>query len=479
MERDMGSSAMALPSYGGGSNQYMGYPAMGGSFVGGTNNMPNSGASSWPSYGTVVSGGYTPSSVYPSIGGSGALPMSAGNGVAQYSGNPGGSGNPGSPTSAGGPGTVPTAPGLPSASNPAYPPNASASGGYGLQGGAASVPTQDPNFSNQWAEMLQGILGQGMSPYNLSAYLPSTGGSTTPGQVAAPMTPGLQQLQQFLSGTSSSGLGQSQIQQLLQNGGLTGNLATTAQGAGGLGSSPYLNNLANNGGLTGPMGTLASTGGLTGPMGTLASTGDPIDQTPAWQAMVQAENQNTQLGETNLKEQMASMGDLSSSNAANAMSQYLQQTTLGQNAQLTQAQTQAQQQAVQNMLTAGTTGINTQLSAGDTGIGTELAAGTTGYQGMLNTGEFGVGTQAGMASALPGLEQSTGEYSQGLDQQSITNLMQEYFQTSPEENPLLGMESSLATTYPSVYTKQGGIGSALVSSAGGILSGIGDLAGLF
>jgi hypothetical protein len=422
----MGS--LALP-FVGGSNQYMSYPSMGGGSGGGSSTLAT-GSTPGMSWGPMTM--TNPTQTYANPGhGTGVL----------------GPSNPPQqqPGTMGAPGVASQYPQLPIATN-GYPTTASTSGGFSLQGGAASVPNQDPNFSQEWGSMLTGQLGQGISPFDLSSYLPSSGQQTNPGQVAAPLTPILSQLQQFLSGGSSSGVGQQQLLSLLQSGGLTGNLGTTATSSGGLGASPTLSNLAN-------------TGGLTGSMGTLAATGDPIDQTPAWQAMVQSEAQNTALNQANLKEQFASMGDLSSSNAADAMSQYMQQVNLGQNAQLTQAQTQAQQQAVQNMLSAGTTGI-----------GTQLAAGTTGLNATVGAGEFGSSLQSQLAQFMPQMSQSLGEFGQGLDQNAIQTLMSEYFQTSPQENPLLGMESTLATTYPSIYTKQGGVGGALAGGAGGLLS---------
>jgi hypothetical protein len=86
----------------------------------------------------------------------------------------------------------------------------------------------------------------------------------------------------------------------------------------------------------------------------LSQTGGLISALPEWQSMVAAMGQNTAQNEANLKEQFASMGSLDSSPFGTAMSNYLQQTNLDQNALLGQLDTQAMQQAVQNELTAST-----------------------------------------------------------------------------------------------------------------------------
>jgi hypothetical protein len=176
------------------------------------------------------------------------------------------------------------------------------------------TPTTDPSFTQQFYNMLSGQVGQGVSPFNLSAVLPSSGQVTAPGTLTAPMNETLQQIQQFLAGGQSNTPGANQLQQL-------------------------------------------------------AATGDPINQTPAWQAMVAAEQQNTAQGANQLREQFASGGDLNSSPFGTAMQQYYNQATENQNAQLTQASTAAQQQAVQNQL-AASTGIQSEAQQFGTGAQT-------------------------------------------------------------------------------------------------------------
>lgn len=74
-------------------------------------------------------------------------------------------------------------------------PGIGAKGNLGRAG--VTVPTLDPGFTQMMDEYLRSQLGQGVAPFNLSAFLPSTGGFTGPGQLTAPENPILQQLQQF------------------------------------------------------------------------------------------------------------------------------------------------------------------------------------------------------------------------------------------------------------------------------------------
>jgi hypothetical protein len=320
-EYGTGPGGAGIPGVGsgGGSNQYMNYPSMG-----------------------APSGGYTPPVSMYGGGYSGAVP----------------------------PGVVPPS-GSPYPSPGVLPYNANLTGTKGAVGAAGTLPgnyysdpTVDPLFTQGYAGYLSGQLGTGISPYNLSAYLPSTGGSTGPGQVSAPLTPELQQLMQFFQTGQGTGPGMQSLNQL-------------------------------------------------------STTGDPINQLPAWEQMVQAEQQNITEGGNQLKEQFAGLGDLNSTAAGTAAGDYYSQAQLGENAQLTAATTAAQQQAVQNKM---------------------------GASEFLNTGS-----------------QQLGQYLQGLDQQSIQNLMQEYFMTTPQENPLLAEEAQFATAYPPIYGSKG-FGAGLESS---------------
>ena len=238
---------------------------------------------------------------------------------------------------------------------------ASKQGGYGLQGGAATGPSQDPALTNEFDQWLQSQIGTGVTPFDLSAILPSTGQATTPGTLTAPENPLMQQLQQFFMG----------------------------QG-------------------TGVSGTMT-------PGGT--ASGGPLSYVlPMWQSEVSAMNQPIQQQMANIKEQFGSQGALGSSEMAQAMANYGQQTAASEESLLGQLTMQA----------------------------------------------------------LP-LEQAQSTATQTLDQSAITNLYNEFIRTQPQYNPLISNEQTAATTYPPIYTKQGGVGSALIGSAGSILGGLSSI----
>lgn len=234
------------------------------------------------------------------------------------------------------------------------------------RGNTSITSTQDPALTNALGDYLQSQVGQGLTPFDLSALLPSSGQATTPGTLTAPEDQMLSQLQQAYQ---------------------TGNFS----------SIPGMNTLAQ-----------------------ISATGDPIDQTPAWQAMVQSMGTNIAQNQANLKEQMNVGGNLVGSPNAVAQSNYLAQTTTSENAQLVSAQTAALQQAVQNQLTAGTSMEQ---------IGNQLST-----------------------------------YLQSLDQTSVTNLYNEFLRTQSQANPLLSAETAVATTYPPT-------GGKVPSTVGAILGG--------
>ena len=243
--------------------------------------------------------------------------------------------------------------------------------------GAATVTPLYPDFTQAFYNYLMTQMGKGATPFNLSASLP-TGGSTTPGSLSAPLNSVDQMLQSFYT-----------------------------TGTGGPAGTP----------------TLAAE----------AQTGLPTDATPAWQAMVAAEQRNTDQNAANLREQFAFGGDLKSSPFSTAMTDFYNQNTLNQNAQLTAAQLQSSEAAAGRQATAAQ----------------ELTQGGTGFGGSL----------------------------QSLDQQSIDNMLAEFIRTSPEYSPLLSQIGGAATTFPPTSVGSvglGGLGGA-VSSAGTALSGIADL----
>jgi len=168
----------------------------------------------------------------------------------------------------------------------------------------------------------------------------------------------------------------------------------------------------------------------------MAQTGMPVTALPAWQAAVAAQQQNIQRQQAALREQFAFSGSLASSPFGDAMQNYLAQTTADQNATLAQAQQQALEAAAGRQLTASTD-IN---------------------QGAAQLGQL----------------------FQGMDQQAIQNMLQEFIRTRPEYSPLLNTLFGAATTFPpSVQTGSGsgGLGALLggIGSIAGAIPGIGSL----
>lgn len=219
--------------------------------------------------------------------------------------------------------------------------------GGNLPGGAHQGRTLDPQQTQQWVQYLLSQLGQGVTPFDLSALLPSTGQATVPGTLTAPENPVLQSLQNFY---------------------------------------------------------------LTGQGGPLPGV------LPMWQSEMQSMNIPIQEQLANIKEQFGARGALGSSEMAQAME------TFG-------AQTAKDQEALLGQLTL---------------------------------------------QALPGM-QSFGEGIQNLDQQAISNLYQEFIRTQPQYNPMVGLEQQFASTFPPIYTKQGGAGQAAIGSAGDIMGGLASL----
>jgi len=117
--------------------------------------------------------------------------------------------------------------------------------------------------------------------------------------------------------------------------------------------------MGGSGGLQGNLLNFLMGGGSNMPgassLANIANTGAPINQTPAWQQMVQAMGQNTAQQEAGLMQQFGAAGMGNSTAAGTAEANYAEQTTKDQNALLGALQTQALQQAVQNQLQAGTT----------------------------------------------------------------------------------------------------------------------------
>lgn len=265
------------------------------------------------------------------------------------------------------PGVVPAAPNYGDVGNLTVP-QATASGFYKGPQGTMTVAPIAPNLTTDFFNFLKGNVGQGATPFNLSAALPS-GGVTAPGQLSAPINPVLQQLADFYGGGETSIPG-------------------------------------------------------VGTMQELSKTGAPIDQLPAWQAMIEAQQRNIQQNEAGMREQFASMGNLRGSPYGQAEADYRMQTAKDQNAALLNATAQAQEAAQGRRLSAS---------------------------GALMNGPAGVA--------------SLGEMLQGFDQASIDRLLQEFIRTRPEYSPYLNLLYGAATTFPPAMQPGSG-GNGFLNAAG-------------
>ena len=166
---------------------------------------------------------------------------------------------------------------------------------------------------------------------------------------------------------------------------------------------------------------MQSFGQKGGPLNSMINTGDPIDQTPAWEAMVKSMQIPIEQNEAQLREQASVGGNLVGSTLGTSMSNYLAQVTTSENAQLIQAQTQALEQAQ-----------GRKLSSNE-------------FMGQF------------------------GQYLQGLDQSSIDRMYQEYIRTSPDYSPLLQNEQAAAAQYPPYLKTESGM-QQFLGSLGGISS---------
>ncbi len=152
---------------------------------------------------------------------------------------------------------------------------------------------------------------------------------------------------------------------------------------------------------------------------------------PEAQAVGAAMDRNIAEGRANLKEQFNFAGNLASSPFGTAATDYETQAALQKNALIAQMSEQA------------------------------------------------LPYRTGAAQALMGGGQDVGQYLQGLSQEDIGRLYQEFLRTRPEYSPLLNMEYGLATTFPPFLNATYGTGAAgaALSSAPSLISSIKDLIG--
>lgn len=166
--------------------------------------FPSFGAGNLPGS-HLINAGIFGSGGSPGVGDANLFSSSGGAGSNQFfPTNPAAAVVPGNAPAGGSPpGIVPPATGgAPPLQPPTYSKNPSAGVDLGpggqqkLSGGNLALPTFDPAFTQQFYAWLQQMLGQGATPFNLSAKLPS-GGTTAPGTLTAPLNPIDASLQKF------------------------------------------------------------------------------------------------------------------------------------------------------------------------------------------------------------------------------------------------------------------------------------------
>lgn len=385
------------------------------------------------------------------------------------------------------------------------------------QGGISIVSPQNPQFTSQLYNYLAQMLGKGATPFDASSYMPSTGGISDPGQLTAALNPLMVQLQNFFqSGGQSTNTGLSQLQGLAsgQPGGQAGTTLNYLAGTGGNNTGVGVNTLtgAAQGNLNAQidpnaLASLQSMAAAGDPaaleriqgldtMNSLAATGLPTDVLPQWQAMIDAQQRNISQQNAQLRENMASTGNLQSSVYGQALVDFNSQTAKDQNALLAQM-TQQSLEAARNRqataapglanLTAGlqesaanrkvqsaadlagvsaNTGVaNAQIQ---TGAGGQMAGITQQQiQNQLASSQFLAGLQPQAASTLMSAAGTLASALQSMDQTSVQATLQEFIRTRPEYGPLMNMIFGLATTFPPTAGKTGttGIVGQLISAA--------------
>ena len=178
----------------------------------------------------------------------------------------------------------------------------------------------------------------------------------------------------------------------------------------------------------------------------MAESGLPVDRTQAWQAMIAAQQRNIDRTAADLRGQFAFSGNLAGTPFANAMVDFYSQAAKDQNATLASWQANALEAARGRQMNAG-----------------EL---------ILNASERGQDRLTSLGMFLSNSARDLGTLFQGLGQQDIDRVLNEFIRTRPEYSPLLNLLFSAATTFPPTLQKRTGlgIGGALLSSLPILLS---------
>ena len=299
----------------------------------------------------------------------------------------------------------------------------------GGNGNAASTPQLPANpqgpVGNPYTSTYTGGLTNPSNPTQTVGGLPTLGASSSAnsnqGSILSPLSPTLtQQYLEWLATQTGQGLPGYQGAVNLPSGGQTQPGQLTAQ------ENPVLAQLQTflSGGGSGGNAQL-------GALGQMAQTGDPTNTMPEWQAMVAAMQQPIQQGQAALQEQFGEAGGAQSSVYGNAMSNYYNQAN-------------AQEQSLLGQLTE---------SSQEAALGREQTA-----QGQLLNANQGMG-----------------QYLQGLDQTAINNLLQNYYTTLPQYNPMNSELYGASTTFPSYVGKtfgESGVAPALGGAASALAGAI-------
>lgn len=214
--------------------------------------------------------------------------------------------------------------------------------------------------------------------------------------------------------------------------------------------SPNGYNMANGNGAGAMLGATAMGYGA----------GAPVSAQPAWQSMVDAQQQNIQAGSDQLAEQFNKGGGLFSTAYGDAQGQYKSNAAAQQNAQLSQAQ-------LSSMLAAQgiQSGAQGQLAQQQLGMGNlQLGAGNLNLQGAL-----GMNNMWNNNLQLGG---QLGQQQLGAQQSADTAQYQNWFAQQSYNNPLLSMLYSQMNSYKPAPTQTQGWLAPVLSGVGAAAGGL-------
>lgn len=156
----------------------------------------------------------------------------------------------------------------------------------------------------------------------------------------------------------------------------------------------------------GPLGGFATQGGMQALQQLISSGGSPINQTPAWQSMVDSQQRNIGENMARLQESFGSSGNRFSTAYGTAATDYMNQATKDQNALLGQMTANAGESALSRMLSAGGTlgglGLSAAQQLGAQGFQSGENAQGRLLQASSTLGGFGLGAAGQQSSQTYG-----------------------------------------------------------------------------